>query len=62
MRRMKKQSWLNLLFFNRTIEQMIDDIIVAALELDRKDYGCQIDRILLGLLDLKRSVIHSKAV
>ena len=41
---------------------MIDDIIVAALELDRKDYGCQIDRILLGLLDLKRSVIHSKAV
>lgn len=47
---------------NRTIEQMIDDIIVAALELDRKDYGCQIDRILLGLLDLKRSVIHTKAV
>ena len=42
--------------------KMIDDIIVAALELDRKDYGYQIDRILLGLLDLKRSVIHIKAV
>lgn len=47
---------------DRTVEQMVDDIIVAALELDRKDYGRQIDRILLGLLDLKRTVLHTKAV
>lgn len=46
----------------RTVEQMVDEIIVSALELDRKDYGRQIDQILLGLLDLKRTVIHTKAV
>lgn len=41
-------------------EQMIDSIIIDTLELDRKDYGSQIDRILLKLLDLKRKIIHNQ--
>lgn len=44
-----------------SVEQMIDSIIVDTLELDRKDYGSQIDCILLKLLDLKRKIIHTQS-
>lgn len=43
------------------VEQIVDDIISGILELDLKEYGHKIDHILLRLLDLKRTFMHTKA-